>query len=199
MQEKQGYKPLKKPLKPGEKKGKTKSPSERDLSAGLESNLEWIKYVLGPSGDLVYRSFNIGREHRKAALIYVDGLVDKVLLSDQILKAVMLEHPPLEQQEKFPETESLEMIKQRALTIGEVGETKTVKGAVQAALSGDAVFLLDGQMLGLVISVKGWSVRGIEEPPTETLIRGPREGFTETIRVNTAMLRRKLKHPGLRL
>ena len=34
---------------------------------------------------------------------------------------------------------------------------------------------------------------------TETVIRGPREGFTESLRINTALLRFKIKTEKMRL
>jgi hypothetical protein len=49
------------------------------------------------------------------------------------------------------------------------------------------------------ISLPGWQLRPIEEPISEPLIRGPREGFTETILVNTAMIRRWIHDPKFRV
>src|SRR5699024_5389089 len=64
-------------------------------------------------------------------------------------------------------------------------------------LSGRTVFLLDGQQKALAIGTEGWEMRGIEEPVTQTVIRGPRESFTETLLTNTALIRRKIKSPNL--
>lgn len=49
------------------------------------------------------------------------------------------------------------------------------------------------------IPIPGWQLRAISEPTSEQLIRGPREGFTETISVNTAMIRRWITDPQLRV
>ena len=57
--------------------------------------------------------------------------------------------------------------------------------------------LIDGYNQSIVINTKGWDKRGVEEPVTEAVVRGPREGFTENIRTNTALIRRKIKHPDL--
>jgi len=51
----------------------------------------------------------------------------------------------------------------------------------------------------LVISTRGWEKRGVEEPSTEAVIRGPRDGFTETYRTNVALVRRRLKDPNLKV
>ncbi|GAA3316743.1 hypothetical protein GCM10020331_013620 [Ectobacillus funiculus] len=43
----------------------------------------------------------------------------------------------------------------------------------------------------LLADLKGGMARSIEEPSSEPTIRGPREGFTEALRTNTSLLRRK--------
>src|SRR5690606_33086479 len=60
-----------------------------------------------------------------------------------------------------------------------------------------ALVLIDGSPIGLACNVYGGPKRSVEEPKTEMLIRGPREGFTESLRVNTILLRRKIRSPKL--
>jgi spore germination protein KA len=48
-----------------------------------------------------------------------------------------------------------------------------------------------------VIGMRGWAERNIDEPDTEAVVRGSREGFTETLRTNTALIRRRIKNPNL--
>ena len=57
--------------------------------------------------------------------------------------------------------------------------------------------LVNGHPGALIINTRGWKSRGIEQPQTEVSVRGPREGFTETLRVNTALIRRKIRDPDL--
>ncbi|GAA3314060.1 hypothetical protein GCM10020331_005690 [Ectobacillus funiculus] len=70
---------------------------------------------------------------------------------------------------------------------------KTLQEVVEHVLSGDTVLLVDGVNQSLFISEKSWEQRAVEEPATEAVIYGPREGFTENIRTNTSMIRRRLK------
>ena len=65
--------------------------------------------------------------------------------------------------------------------------------------NGSVALLVDQLPFGIAVGVAGWQQRGIEEPAAESIIRGPREGFTETLSVNTSMLRRKIKDPSLKL
>ena len=65
-------------------------------------------------------------------------------------------------------------------------------------LSGDSILFIDGEQAALKLCTKGWEQRGIEKPETEAVVRGPREGFTESLRTNTSMLRRKIKNAQLK-
>jgi len=83
------------------------------------------------------------------------------------------------------------------LSIGDVREVRFIDDVIKSCLYGNTILLLDGYDEALDIDTKGWQTRAIEEPPTEAVIRGPREGFTETLRTNTALLRRKILDPDL--
>lgn len=65
--------------------------------------------------------------------------------------------------------------------------------------SGNPVLLLDHKKLGIAVGLKKWEKRGIEEPQAESVIRGPRDGFVESIRTNTALLRRRISGPELKI
>ncbi len=66
-------------------------------------------------------------------------------------------------------------------------------------LSGDTLLLIDGIDNAYVIATRLWPVRGIGEPQSETTIKGSRDGFTETIRFNTALVRRRIKDTRLKI
>ncbi|MCL2675633.1 MAG: spore germination protein [Firmicutes bacterium] len=63
-------------------------------------------------------------------------------------------------------------------------------------LSGDSVVVVDGMEGFLVISTRKWETRAIAEPPSEAVLRGPREGFIEDLRVNLGLLSRRVKSPA---
>lgn len=79
-----------------------------------------------------------------------------------------------------------------------VKEITTFQEGVDAVLSGDTLILIDFCNDGLVVATKGWEMRGISQPETEAVVRGPRDGFTETLRTNTAHVRRRIRDPLLR-
>jgi spore germination protein KA len=64
-------------------------------------------------------------------------------------------------------------------------------------MSGFAVLAVDGCRHMLAIGVQGFSFRSIAEPESEVVQRGSREGFTEALRVNMTLIRRRMKDPNL--
>src|SRR5699024_3799087 len=60
------------------------------------------------------------------------------------------------------------------------------------------IIFIDGEKEALMIQTIGGEFRTIEEPITETLIRGPRSGFVENIETNLALIRRRVKDPNVR-
>jgi spore germination protein KA len=72
---------------------------------------------------------------------------------------------------------------------------KTLTEAIDIALTGELVVFIDGYDVAIAVSAKKWEHRTPEEPTTEAVIRGPREGFVERIRTNPSLLRRRFRTP----
>lgn len=64
-------------------------------------------------------------------------------------------------------------------------------------LNGDIAVCLDGDDRALIINARSYDTRSIVEPPTETVMRGPREGFIEDMKTNLSLIERRLKTSGL--
>ncbi|MCR3921762.1 MAG: spore germination protein, partial [Firmicutes bacterium] len=62
----------------------------------------------------------------------------------------------------------------------------------------DTALIIDGEQRIIIYGTRSWEKRTVAEPETEAAVRGPREGFTETMRINTSLLRRRIKHENLR-
>jgi hypothetical protein len=74
-----------------------------------------------------------------------------------------------------------------------------VEEASQQLLLGSSMILVDGRAEALLAETRQWPARNVEEPLQEQLIQGPREGFTEVLKINTSLIRRRLPTPSLKL
>ncbi|HEU4965307.1 MAG TPA: spore germination protein [Bacilli bacterium] len=173
--------------------------SDDDLALDLSANLDRVAEILGHSNDLVRRRFHLDTKgERQAALIFIDGMVSVEIVDKQVLHPLMHSLPDLLSQADGEHKDLPEQIRDHVLPIGEVKSTGQHRDVIKSVLQGDTVLLIDGCAQALLMNTKGWEKRGVEEPRTEAVVRGPRDGFAETMRINTALLRRRIKDPDLR-
>lgn len=112
----------------------------------------------------------------------------------------MIDLNEIDLQEKASPGQSLvSILKDVAMTVGEIKEITNLEIILTSLLSGDTIFLIDGYAQVLVISNRHWVERGVSEPTAQTVVRGPQEGFNENVRVNTALIRRRIKDSNLRI
>lgn len=175
-------------------KGQEQPKEARSLGRRLEDNLNAVRAEMGGSNDLVVREFLLAAQPPiKAALVFVDGLVSSKTVNDDVMKPLLYDAGREEPQR----VTSLEQVKNTMLAVGDVKECATLDEAVGGFLAGDTVLLAEGMDKGLIISTKGFEKRGVDEPASEAVVRGPRESFVENIRTNTSLLRRKIRNPEL--
>ncbi|MTI66916.1 MAG: spore germination protein [Firmicutes bacterium] len=189
----------KKEKKENEKNDKKEEKIEIPVSKDIDVNLEKMKEILVDCDDIIYREINGGEdlEHR-FAIVYTDGLTDKELISDYALESLM------HQSRMKPTTDNFkhnlyELAKKGNVAVTEVSEVKSLEKAIDFVLIGETILLVDGFKKIMILSSRGWPMRGLSEPQTETVIRGPRDGFVETSKINTSLIRRRIRDPKLKL
>jgi len=169
---------------------------ESSISHDLKENVAVIKKILNNSSDIVICEFVFGQKAQiHAALIFIYGLVEKTTVNQSIIKPLMYDSRLFFSEEDYKT--DLECIKSTLLTVGDSKKVSSISKLIEYCMTGDVILLIDGLTEALVINAKAWETRGVEEPQTENVVRGPREGFTETLRVNTSLLRRKIRNPDL--
>lgn len=169
------------------------------FSANLQHNIRKLKTIFCDSTDFIVREFSFGQHNAvKAALFFVDGMVNQPMINDNVITPLMHDSR-ISHTKSLPSDFSIEEIRDHLLSVGEIKTIYTYDDAVQSCLSGNAVLLIDGTQKALDIGAKGFEKRSITEPSSESSLRGPREGFTENLRTNTAMIRRKIKDPNLKI
>ena len=77
-------------------------------------------------------------------------------------------------------------------------QVSTMQELMELVASGFGAVLIDGVPYAVLGGLQAFMIRGIGEPSAEMTIRGSREGFTEAIRVNISMIRRRMRTPDLK-
>ena len=172
-----------------------KDTANKGLSKSLDNNISLFKKIFTNDETLIIREFqNKGLKAAQCCIIYIDGMVDTQIVNENIIQPILRN----DLSEDIESDNLLEELKKKVIISNNVIlETETNK-IVTSVIYGDTLLLLEGYDKGLVISSKGWQARPISEPQSAQVIRGPREGFTESIMVNLSMVRRKIKNPDLK-
>lgn len=158
-------------------------------------NLELMKDALGRPSDIIFREFVLRIDQQlNAAIVFIDEMVNKDLINDFILHPLMIEGERITSEKTIWDT-----VHERLVSAGEITTITDIHNALSAVLSGDTVLFLDNCDKALVIGSKSWATKSISEPRAEAVVRGPREGLSETIVFSLAMIRRRLKDPDFRV
>ena len=163
-------------------------PEELPILRDYKENLDRIKGEFGNSSDVTIRMLKIS--NHKAALVFIDGLVNTISISDFLLE-------PFMEQAIIPDQDIFQYLVDKAVALGSVKSIEDWNQVYDSLLSGNTVIFIDGCNKAISAETKGWEKRGITEPTTQLSIRGPKDSFTETLRTNTALIRRRIKSPNL--
>ena len=168
--------------------------NNKPISPDLEKNLEVIKGILH-SSDLAVHEFNFGHDRRfKGALIFIDNLADKKEIHKNILQPLMYDALLLPMDMDFTQ---IDTIWKSLISMTDNVKVTLLGDLLDSLLAGAAILLIDGSKEALAIKAGKRDARSIEEPGTEAVVRGPREGFIENVNVNIALIRRKIKDTDL--
>lgn len=185
------------------RKGKLDLPSANGSYAGisldksLDANLNTLKAIFRDCDDVVYRQFKIAGRI-SAALIFIDGMIKVEAVDEYIMKPLMLESYAASIPMNSAK-DALRYAKETIISTTNFDETRELEQVLFSIMAGNAVIVVDRDDRAIIVDVKGWEHRTVEQPSTELAIRGPRESFTETLRVNTALVRRRIRDPRLKL
>ena len=162
----------------------------------MENFEQWIEYLDGKlqpdkSFDIIKRELEIGA--RRAALYFIDGFI-KDEVYEKILEFLYKQTP-----EDIAKITDMTQFSRLKMPYVEVDSTEDKQAAVTAVLSGPSVLIVEGISGALVIDTRTYPSRSVDEPQKDKSLRGARDGFVETLVMNTALIRRRIRDSRLRM
>lgn len=151
-----------------------------------------LKETFHNTGDLIMRELPCGDS--PLLFVYIDSLTDKLLLEQDVIS------PLAARAEEGALPRESERMKEFLLAATSFCQDVTLlpfDEGVEKIAQGDVAFLREGCDLFFMFSQRKTEKRSVAEPPTATVLKGPREGFIEEIKTNTALIRRRIKSPDL--
>ncbi|WP_139070016.1 spore germination protein [Bacillus sp. FJAT-27225] len=169
----------------GKQKGKALLPkSLNEIETYMKDNVG-----LGKSFDLGVRKLRVLR--KDVHFYYVNGLCETTFIMEIMEELVESDTKGKLSSGIFPFIE-------QHLVHQTIEKVTTLEDFVTAVLSGMIVFVIEGEGTGLSVDTRGYPGRQPQEPDTEKVVRGSRDGFVENIILNTALTRRRIRDERLR-
>lgn len=122
-------------------------------------------------------------------IIFIDNLTDSHFISQYIIEPIVKERDTIE---------TAEDIKKSIIFANSIGNIDTSHDVLLHILSGDVVIISDFYEGLIFCEAKSWARRSVSIPITESVIKGPREGFTEAFVDNISLIRRKARNADLK-
>lgn len=163
------------------------------MNSSLKENINQLKKMFKNSADFTVRDMKLKSQLKlNAAVITIEGMCSKEVVAISVI------NPLLEYDFEYAKPEKVfELIEKTVLTSSEIVEVNSIDEVITFSTSGFAVIAVDGASKMLAIGTQGFSFRGVNEPESEVVQRGSREGFTEPLRINMTLIRRRIKSPDL--
>ncbi|GIO40470.1 spore germination protein [Paenibacillus apis] len=168
-------------------------PEQEHIHENRTPFIETLKHRLGDSPDIIYRDIVYG--NNSVLLVYVEGMADPKSLIDGMLENVDV---AASSKEESPE-QAYERLKKQGIAMGRVRDTDHYTELISALLAGGSIIFVEGHSICLLVGTESLNQRGVEEASSQSVVRGPREGFTESLRNNTALVRRRIQSPMVRI
>ncbi len=161
------------------------------FTSDYDSNVKLMDSTirLEDSFDLIGRDIVVGP--KKAKMYFVNGMVDNESITN------MMELLLRSKDEKISQVNDTKEFSDRYIAFSQTSITNDVHEAITFVFSGTIVMLVEGCPDAIIIDVRNYPVRSVGEPENDRVLRGPHEGFVETIVFNTALLRRRVRDTNL--
>nr|WP_231506199.1 spore germination protein [Paenibacillus sp. UNC451MF] len=167
------------------------------MNGNMEDALRYINSILGENDDFLVRRFHVFG-HYKAVMLYFSNMINQNTVNTDILKPLM--YVPVHLENKSIELNQLkDVLINDAMYHSEGKLESNLYKLVDGLVRGETVVVVDGLDEALLIGTRNIDKRSIDQPATEMVIRGPREGFIELLGTNIALIRYRLQSPDFRM
>ncbi|EOS8269139.1 spore germination protein [Bacillus cereus] len=158
----------------------------KSISSSLSLNLKHLSKLFSGIPELITRNFPL-KNGQEAALIYMEGLVDKTVINVNILRPLLFK--------EWNEDDFWEA----SVSIGNIKKIEQWTDIEQSLLHGKSILFINGQLSALELDTQAAPKRSIEEPTTESSIKSSHEGFNEVASDSLALIRRYIPNRELKV
>lgn len=161
------------------------------ITKNLSENIVQLEQYLHDCADIKKKEIQIGKYHDvKGYLLFIEVTVGSSFSElGRTLKSLM---------DKEKE-EVIRLLEENALGIADATFFETIEEAVSGLFTGDPVLFVEGCEKAVKIPDKGYPAMGVGEADSEKVIRGSNEGFSDAVKQNAALIRKRIRSPYVKV
>jgi len=165
-------------------------------SACLDENMETLQGLFKDSQDFICRKMPVGGESAPWVLLaYIDAMTDRDLFDLTIIRRFI----DMDWAHAGKGQDLYTAFKDRGIATGDISETEKMEDILYFIMAGDTAIFIEGYPKAIIVATRGFPNRGIQSAESEVVVQGPREAFSEVLRFNTALIRRRIRDTGLKV
>ena len=165
-----------------------------DISTDLKQNEKRVREMIEGCDDILFRPMKLGKNKEISCfLIYIEVAAGNMMLEDSVI-GKMLNH-----MWEMDESGIQKAIEENSLGVSDTKELVSMDEAMAAMLAGNVVLFVDYFDKAIKIGSKGYPGTGVMKADSEKVLRGSKEAFSESVKVNTALIRKRVRDTALKV
>ena len=157
-------------------------------------NSSWITSLFEKSQDVVVRPIKINQNNITVYLFCVDGLINQALFDEAVFRSLKFD-PYLSH--RVTERAMMDYLLEGGAYHVFTSEEADYQKLLKSVLSGMVALIFDSEEKAIVYDIRMFEKRSIQEPSEENVMKGSKESFIEVMRMNTALIRRRIRSEHL--
>lgn len=170
------------------------------LTKSLQLNINMFKELFNNDDTVVFREFESKHDvDLKCCVIFIKGMVNKDIIDEHIIQPIVnINIKDLKLSEAAGADTNIDLIIKKVLLTSIVNKQTKIEDLILPLLYGDTILLIEGSIEAVLMETKDLPGRGIEQPDSERVVKGSKEGFTEMMITNLALIRKRLRTYNLK-
>jgi len=169
------------------------APPDNQQKPEEEIKTEVLKQKLSASMDIIFNEVSL-EEGRKFTVVFVDGMINSQMVDNFVIKPLIQE---TELKEAQNDKDLIDLIMLGTVYHCQRKVRDKLSDCYGDLLTGSVVLVFDDSKKAITFEIKGFEKRGVSEPTNENVLKGAKESFIEVLRINTALVRRRIPSSDL--
>lgn len=170
-----------------------------NIQKDIDKNIAYLNERFKDFGDIVKRKFPLGENREITVYIsYIDVMTDRAFI-DELIDILMIYIRQVNPTGNNLKENVFDALKNGGIATADFFEETDFDKTIDEILAGNTLLLIDGFDKAIILSTKGFPRRSVSTADTEVVVQGSKEAFTETFRVNTVLIRRRIRDTNLKL